>query len=73
VKSYEFAKRIIQPKPPHPVYICGESYSHGQGWVEGALDTTEEMLQKHFGLSIPPWKSAAEEAAEQASAALPTT
>jgi monoamine oxidase len=62
VKSYEVAESIIQPKPPHPVYTCGESYSHGQGWVEGALETTEEMLEKHFGLPKPPWKKAAEKA-----------
>jgi monoamine oxidase len=56
VRSFEVAEKIIQPKPPHPVYICGESYSHGQGWVEGALETTEAMLQQHFGLPAPPWK-----------------
>jgi monoamine oxidase len=70
VKSYEVGERIMQPKPPLPVYICGESYSHGQGWVEGALQTTEEMLEKHFGLPKPPWKKAAEEAAERAKAEL---
>jgi hypothetical protein len=36
-----------------PVYICGEAYSHQQGWVEGALATTESMLQKHLGLAPP--------------------
>ena len=68
VKSYAVAQSIMRPKPSLPVYICGESYSHGQGWVEGALETAEEMLEKHFGLSKPPWKQAAEEAAEQAKA-----
>jgi monoamine oxidase len=64
VESYDVAEQIIQPKPPHPVYICGESYSHGQGWVEGALETAEQMLEKHLGLSKPPWKKGAEEAQE---------
>jgi monoamine oxidase len=73
VESYEVAERIMRPKRSLPVYVCGESYSHGQGWVEGALETTEEMLQKHFGLPKPPWKKAAEEAAEQARTALVTT
>ncbi len=73
VRSYEVAEKIIQPKPPHPVYVCGESYSHGQGWVEGALETAEEMLEKHFGLPKPPWKTEAEAAAEQAKAELVTT
>jgi monoamine oxidase len=73
VKSYEVAESIIQPKAPLPVYICGESYSHGQGWVEGALETTEEMLEKHFQLPKPPWKKAAEKAAERAEAEPVTT
>jgi monoamine oxidase len=66
VESYEVAEKIIQPKPPHPVYICGESYSHGQGWVEGALETAETMLQQHFGLPEPPWKKDVETAARAA-------
>ncbi|HEX3867235.1 MAG TPA: NAD(P)/FAD-dependent oxidoreductase [Gemmatimonadaceae bacterium] len=41
---------IINPRPGTPVYICGEAYSHEQGWVEGALMTTELMLTKCFGL-----------------------
>lgn len=35
------------------VHICGEAYSIGQGWVEGALQTAELMLKEHFGLSRP--------------------
>lgn len=56
VKSYEVSERIIQPKPPYPVYICGEAYSHAQGWVEGALETAEDMLQNHLALKMPSWK-----------------
>ncbi len=56
VQSFDVSKRIVQPKPPYPVYICGEAYSHAQGWVEGALQTAEEMLQQHLGLSVPAWK-----------------
>jgi len=37
------------------VYLVGESYSGVQGWVEGALSTTELVLEKHFGLARPPW------------------
>jgi monoamine oxidase len=72
VRSYEVAEKILQPKPPHPVYICGESYSHGQGWVEGALETAEAMLQQHFGLQAPPWKQDAETAKEPTEAAAVT-
>jgi MreB/Mbl protein len=70
VSSYEVARAIMQPKPPLPVYICGESYSHGQGWVEGALETAEAMLEQHFGLTKPPWKQDAETPAERATAEL---
>ena len=27
---------------------CGEAYSYGQGWVEGALQTAEQMLEEPF-------------------------
>jgi Flavin containing amine oxidoreductase len=55
VESYDVASRILQPVPGTPVYICGEAYSHAQGWVEGALATSEEMLQRHLGLKPPPF------------------
>ena len=57
VRSYEVSKRIVQPKPPYPVYICGDAYSHAQAWVEGAIETAEDMLQRHFGLTAPVWKT----------------
>lgn len=55
VKSFDVGHRVIQPKPPYPVYICGEAYSHAQGWVEGALATAEEMLQGPIGIRPPSW------------------
>lgn len=39
--------------PGEKVHICGEAYSIGQGWVEGALQTAELMLKEHFGLKRP--------------------
>jgi hypothetical protein len=56
VKSHEVSKKIVQPIPDLPVFICGESYSHAQGWVEGALATAEDMLQHHLGLMPPSWE-----------------
>jgi monoamine oxidase len=50
VRSHEVAERILQPIPGWPVHVCGECWSHEQGWVEGALQTAESMLQQHFGL-----------------------
>jgi monoamine oxidase len=55
VRSSEVIPRMINPAPKLPVYICGEAYSNGQGWVEGALETTELVLQGHFGLTAPAW------------------
>ncbi|MDB4949241.1 MAG: amine oxidoreductase [Gemmatimonadetes bacterium] len=39
--------------PGEKVHVCGEAYSIGQGWVEGALQTAELMLKEHFGLKRP--------------------
>ncbi len=55
VDSRDVSKRIVQPVHGKPVYICGEAYSHAQGWVEGALATAEDMLQNHLGLPPPPF------------------
>jgi hypothetical protein len=55
VNSAQVSREILQPKPPVQVFICGEAYSHNQGWVEGALETADQMLELHFGLSRPSW------------------
>ncbi|XP_065180056.1 L-amino-acid oxidase-like [Sycon ciliatum] len=36
------------------VYIVGEAYSNLQGWIQGALSMTEQVLQKKLGLPPPP-------------------
>ena len=43
------------PSKEHPVYICGEAWSHQQGWVEGALETTDDVLENVLGLPRPDW------------------
>jgi hypothetical protein len=55
VDSATVSQKILQPKPQVPVYICGEAYSHFQGWVEGPLETADRMLQVHFELAPPAW------------------
>ena len=50
VKSWEVKQRIVQPFDQRALYICGEAYSDAQGWVEGALQTADIMLEK-FGLA----------------------
>tara|TARA_R110000787_G_scaffold32138_7_gene84941 strand:+ start:1524 stop:3299 length:1776 start_codon:yes stop_codon:yes gene_type:complete len=54
-KSWEVTKDIIKPVKNTEVYIVGEAYSVKQGWVEGALETAEQMLQTYFELEEPVW------------------
>ena len=55
VQAESVSRAIVQPEAEEPVYICGEAYSHYQGWVEGALATAEDMLQNRFGVPSPSW------------------
>ncbi|MFJ5036018.1 flavin monoamine oxidase family protein [Streptomyces sp. NPDC088560] len=49
-------KAIRQPLGPRqPVYVVGEAYSATQAWVEGALTSSETVLQHHLGLTRPNW------------------
>ena len=57
-RSWEVMPRMRQPISDVPVYICGEAYSLDQGWVEGALNTTEQVLQEKFQLVAPPFMPA---------------
>ncbi|BAY89509.1 MULTISPECIES: flavin monoamine oxidase family protein [unclassified Tolypothrix] len=50
VKSWEVKQKIIQPIADCSLYICGEAYSNAQGWVEGALETADMVLE-HFGIA----------------------
>jgi hypothetical protein len=54
-RSKDVAARIRQPSPPTPVYVCGEAWSHQQGWVEGALETADDVLENLLGLPRPDW------------------
>lgn len=42
----EESKRIMNPFPD--IYVCGESYSLHQAWIEGALQHAEDMLEKYI-------------------------
>ena len=54
-RFWEIMPRIRKPVADENVFICGEAYSINQGWVEGALQTAELMLDEHFGLTPPSW------------------
>jgi len=50
VKSWEVKEQIVKPFDQHSLYICGEAYSDAQGWVEGAIQTADMMLER-LGIS----------------------
>ncbi|HKH47941.1 MAG TPA: NAD(P)/FAD-dependent oxidoreductase [Thermoanaerobaculia bacterium] len=54
LRSWEEIPRIRKPFDLN-LYICGEAYSAWQGWVEGAFNTTEMVLETWFGLPRPAW------------------
>ena len=45
--SGEVSERMIQPMGKNmPLYVCGESFSRKQAWVEGALETARDVLRR---------------------------
>jgi monoamine oxidase len=46
IASWEVMPRVAQPLPGVPLYVCGEAYSWSQGWVEGALETAEDIVRR---------------------------
>jgi protoporphyrinogen oxidase len=40
--SNKIAKALLNPMTN--VYLCGEAYSHNQSWIEGALESSKEVL-----------------------------
>jgi len=56
-RSWEVIARVRQPVPGANAYVCGEAYSANQGWVEGAINTAERVLETHFGVRRPSWVS----------------
>jgi monoamine oxidase len=54
-RSWEVIPRIRKPLADANLYVCGEAWSTSQGWVEGALNSSERVLQDHLGLPRPPW------------------
>jgi monoamine oxidase len=55
-KSWELIPYMVNPTEGlERIFICGDAYSNKQGWVEGALETAEMMLQNYFNLPAPEW------------------
>jgi lysine 2-monooxygenase len=47
-QPYFQSQTMLQPVLGTNIFICGEAYSLDQGWVEGALRTTENVLTQYF-------------------------
>ena len=45
--------RITQPFRDMNLYICGESYSTNQGWIEGSLETSNAVVELIRNKSTP--------------------
>jgi monoamine oxidase len=56
-KSWRVLHDMTQPVEDLPCYVCGEAWSTNQTWVEGALQTSEIVLQQRFCLKPPTWVS----------------
>lgn len=55
LRSWEVMPRIRKPLSDLDIFLCGEAYSAVQGWVEGALNTAEMVVETYFGLPRPGW------------------
>ncbi|HVM11395.1 MAG TPA: FAD-dependent oxidoreductase, partial [Actinomycetota bacterium] len=53
--SVAIGKRMRRPLPEYNVHVCGEAYSGIQAFIEGALTSTELVLQEELGLEGPAW------------------
>jgi monoamine oxidase len=42
----EVMPAAVQPDPSLPIFICGESFSRAQAWVEGALETADLVAER---------------------------
>ncbi|MGD9966550.1 MAG: flavin monoamine oxidase family protein [Hyphomonadaceae bacterium] len=47
-RSWRSAPAARQPVPGLAVFVCGEAYSTRQGWVEGALESADALLEEKF-------------------------
>ena len=46
IHSKNTYEKILKPFPMKEIYICGESYSLKQGWIEGSLETCYDVIEK---------------------------
>lgn len=49
----EIMAQLLKPDPDKALYVCGESYSDDQAWVNGALRSVDSLLTAYFGITPP--------------------
>src|ERR1043166_9261375 len=54
-RENEYIPYMQHPMEEESIFVVGECRSDGQGWVQGALNTSEAMLQDRLGLTWPDW------------------
>ena len=42
---HQLSKQMIKPFKKENLFICGENYSMNQGWIEGALETSDLVIK----------------------------
>lgn len=47
--------QMLQPDPAVPLHVVGSAYSRDQGWAEGALKTSEMLLEGVLLMQSPQW------------------
>ena len=47
-KHADIQEQIMRPVSNRDVYIIGEAFATHHGWMQGALETAEEMIKKYF-------------------------
>jgi monoamine oxidase len=50
-RGTDLARAGAAYEPAPGIYLCGEAWSNNHGWVEGALESAEELLQREFALT----------------------
>ena len=51
VDNIKVSKKMLKPFDDKEIYVCGEAYSLKQGWIEGALETSYDLLHMIPSLS----------------------
>lgn len=45
-RPWEASESMLTPVEGKPLFVCGEAFSTTQGWIQGALETSEKVLEK---------------------------